>query len=443
MVHERRLKLQRYAYVLTTGLIAVIFLVFSALSFQPELTRTVITAAVILGMVSLILESGIRFNLTVAGVTSFSTVSYMAMIFVLPYPLPPLIGAVTVLLSDLRLRKHWTSLIFNASNFSLTLGITSLIWYYYSDGKSLMSVSSSISTFAILTLIVLLFYSINVFLLNGYIAILQQRPFIYIWLSQDRSTFLPYISLEVVGILLALVWEAAPIIIPFVIVPAIISYVAFEKIERLQHQTQEAMIMMADAIDARDHYTAEHSQRVTDLSLLIADSYGLKGIKRDQLELAARLHDIGKIGISNEMLHKDGPLTDEEWEIMKEHPVIGEELLKPYRQFRHEARIVRSHHERWDGLGYPDGLRRTTIPLAARIIAIADTFDAITSNRPYRSPRSEREAIEEIRNNALLQFDPILVASFLQAMEGRQKVRRLPVATTDEQEERQWSSSAQ
>jgi HD-GYP domain-containing protein (c-di-GMP phosphodiesterase class II) len=135
------------------------------------------------------------------------------------------------------------------------------------------------------------------------------------------------------------------------------------------------------------------------------------------------VHDIGKIGISDQILHKSGPLSDKEWETMRGHPAIGEQMLLPYRQFRHQALIVRSHHERWDGRGYPDNLRGQSIPISARIIGVADAFDAMTSTRPYRPAMSRARAIEEIRKNAAIQFDPMVVASFLQVMEEADKIR--------------------
>jgi HD-GYP domain-containing protein (c-di-GMP phosphodiesterase class II) len=250
----------------------------------------------------------------------------------------------------------------------------------------------------------------------------NRRPFFYIWLTQDLEFLLPYISLQVVGVLFAALWGASPVAIPFLIVPAVTTYVAFETIKRLQSQTQEAMIAMADAIDARDPYTAQHSQRVTDLAVRISEVYGLRAQEIDRVELAARVHDLGKIGISDAILNKAGRLEDHEWELMKAHPAIGEQLLGPYRQFRHESLIVRHHHERWDGRGYPDGVHGNDIPIGSRIIAVADAFDAMTSDRPYRAALSTDYAVDEIRKGALSQFDPQVVASFLHVIDDMQKV---------------------
>ena len=182
---------------------------------------------------------------------------------------------------------------------------------------------------------------------------------------------------------------------------------------------------MAHAIDRRDPYTADHSLRVTELSVRIAEVYGMNERDIERLRIAARVHDIGKIGIGDDVLNKAGRLTDEEWAVMKGHPIISEQLLSPYRQFRHETGIVRSHHERWDGKGYPDGLVGASIPLAARIIAVADTYDAMTTSRPYRPGLSRQIAVDEIRSGALTQFDPQVVASFLQIVDEWSKIRSI------------------
>jgi HD-GYP domain-containing protein (c-di-GMP phosphodiesterase class II) len=229
----------------------------------------------------------------------------------------------------------------------------------------------------------------------------------------------------VVGILAALVYETAPFLMPFLILPAVTTYLAFEMIHRLQRQTQEAMIAMADAIDQRDPYTADHSRRVAELATQIAEAHGMNERDIERIRLASRMHDIGKIGIGNDVLHKNGKLSDAEWEIMRSHPAIGEQLLKPYRQFRHETALVRHHHERWDGRGYPDGLRGKAIPLGARIIAVADSYDAMTTSRPYRAALSRQVAVNEIRDGAVTQFDPQVVASFLQVMDEASRVRSI------------------
>jgi HD-GYP domain-containing protein (c-di-GMP phosphodiesterase class II) len=129
------------------------------------------------------------------------------------------------------------------------------------------------------------------------------------------------------------------------------------------------------------------------------------------------LHDIGKVGICDAILLKTGPLTPEEYEIIKRHPIIGEQIIHHLGYFSREKAIIRHHHERWDGYGYPDGLKEDNIPFLARIMAVADAFDAITSDRPYRDRRSTMEALDELECWASIQFDPKLVIAFRHVIE--------------------------
>ena len=409
--------------------LAIAFLVTSFSLVPVEVTTALLVTAALLGILSLIFEVGIAFPLLINGATSFSTVTFMAMVFLLPFPTPAILGAIVVVINDLWERKPVRSLVFNFSNYALTFGLASWVWYSFSDGRALHELPLSVQSLAMIVAILAIFYLVNVFTLNGYLSIANRRPFTYIWLTQDAEFLLPYVSLQVVGMLFAALWGTAPAAIPFLVVPAVTTYLAFETIKRLQSQTQDAMIAMADAIDARDPYTAEHSQRVTEMAVRIAEAYGLRAQEIDRVELAARVHDLGKIGISDVILNKPGKLEEHEWDLMKAHPVIGEQLLGPYRQFRHESTIVRYHHERWDGRGYPDGLKGNDIPIGSRIIGVADAFDAMTSDRPYRKALPDEVALDEIRKGALSQFDPQVVASFLHVFEDMAKVTPISRAT--------------
>ncbi len=166
------------------------------------------------------------------------------------------------------------------------------------------------------------------------------------------------------------------------------------------------------SLEAKDPYTKLHSQRVTHIALAIAEFTGIKDEELEVLEFAGHLHDIGKIGIRDQVLMKPGRLTREEYEIIKAHPVIGEEIVSHLGLMTQAKAVIRHHHERWDGHGYPDGLKGTETPVLARILAVADTFDAITTDRPYRKGHSPQEALEEIIKNSSTQFDPDVVKTF-------------------------------
>ena len=184
---------------------------------------------------------------------------------------------------------------------------------------------------------------------------------------------------------------------------------------------------LVSALDAKDRYTRDHSTRVTEFTLRIAERMGLNEREMKDLELASLLHDVGKIAVPEKILNKRGRLTDEEFVYIKQHPVAGETILKPIIELQEVARVVRHHHERYDGKGYPDGLKSLEIPIGSRIMSVADTYDSITSDRPYRSADSHNSAVKEIIKCSGTQFDPEVVGFFLEVAKDFAKIGR-PVA---------------
>ncbi|OIJ13036.1 hypothetical protein BKP37_10975 [Anaerobacillus alkalilacustris] len=186
--------------------------------------------------------------------------------------------------------------------------------------------------------------------------------------------------------------------------------------DRLLIQTIQ---MISTTLEKRDAYTAGHSRRVTEYALQIANYMNLSKEERSDLELGALLHDIGKVGVPDYVLLKSGKLTNEEFNLIKLHPVYGDDIIKNIDSLNKIRPIVRSHHERWDGRGYPDRLKGTDIHLLARITCVADAFDAMTSDRPYRKGLMETKAVEIIKNEVGKQFDPEVVEAFLKWKLGR------------------------
>jgi putative nucleotidyltransferase with HDIG domain len=164
----------------------------------------------------------------------------------------------------------------------------------------------------------------------------------------------------------------------------------------------------------RDKETEGHSKRVTELTVKLARSFGLSEPELVQVRWGALLHDIGKMGVPDNILHKPGPLTDVEWVAMKRHPAFAYDLLSPIRYLRLALDIPHYHHEKWDSTGYPDGLKGVQIPLVARIFAVVDVWDALNSDRPYRPAWTEGKVREHIRASSGTHFDPQVVTVFLQ-----------------------------
>ena len=189
-----------------------------------------------------------------------------------------------------------------------------------------------------------------------------------------------------------------------------------EQAQRIQELFLQGVQMLARALEAKDAYTSGHSIRVSQYAVGTAQRLGFDGVSLDGIRLGGELHDIGKIGMREAVLHKPGTLTDEEFRQITEHPALGERMLQPLAQESPDVlRIVRSHHERLDGRGFPDGLRGEKIPIEARIVAVADAFDAMTTERPYRDARQPVDAVEELRRVAGTQLDPAAVEAFVDA----------------------------
>jgi HD-GYP domain-containing protein (c-di-GMP phosphodiesterase class II) len=190
---------------------------------------------------------------------------------------------------------------------------------------------------------------------------------------------------------------------------------------RLHQDLQQAYIQMvlalAQAIESRDAYTAGHSERLVALAEAVARDVGREEKEIEDIRWAARLHDIGKIGVPDSILRKPAALTEPEWMVMHQHPAIGEKILRMVERMRGVAELVRHHQERWDGTGYPDRLRGNEIPIGARILAVVDAYGAITETRPYRAARTHEEAVAEIQRCAGTQFDPQAVEAFCRVIE--------------------------
>jgi putative nucleotidyltransferase with HDIG domain len=194
-----------------------------------------------------------------------------------------------------------------------------------------------------------------------------------------------------------------------------------EQIKRAAKENRDLFLgtirALAAAIDERDPYTRGHSERVTQYSITIARTLGLDEIAIETIRISALLHDIGKIGIDDKVLKKPGFLTPEEFEVMKQHPVKGAHIMKSIEQMREMIPGMKYHHEQWDGNGYPDHLKGEEIPLIARIISVADTFDAMTTNRPYQKALNLEFTLQKIKGNAGIKYDPRVVQALIKAIE--------------------------
>ena len=222
----------------------------------------------------------------------------------------------------------------------------------------------------------------------------------------------------VVGLLGALAAEQQIWALGLLSLPIALVYVAFRRLKEMHDQTRQLLESMADAVDLRDPYTGNHSRRVTDLCAGILHELQNHGPEVALILAAARVHDIGKIGIPDAVLNKPGTLTTEERALMEQHPAHAVTLLRRYPDFKRGVEIVLHHHESWDGRGYPAGLKGHEIPFGARVIAVADSFDAMTSDRPYRAGMPVEKAMSILCNGRGQQWDAAIVDAFLRSIDG-------------------------
>ena len=188
------------------------------------------------------------------------------------------------------------------------------------------------------------------------------------------------------------------------------------RVDELESVNEQTIFAFVRAIDARDPYTARHSEKVAAYAVQLAQALGLPPACVERIRLSGLLHDVGKVALERSLLHKPGRLSDDEWEQVRAHPAMSAHIIGGVERFAEFLPGARHHHERYDGKGYPDGLAGDAIPFDARILAVADAYDAMTSDRSYRAALTHAEALCELRQGAGTQFDPVCVRAFAQLL---------------------------
>ena len=361
---------------------------------------------------------------------------YLASLFTLGPSLSVFLVLVSTFLSELllrwdRLREGWqnfvTPIVFNISQFSVTTAVTGLI-LYLSGYQSLMLREANQYLLAIPACIVYLL--LNLSFVTGIVSLTEGKSFLYSLRRGLREFAIQFLALSMLALLLTVLYSVSLWSLIMAIIPLALVHVSFRSYIKLQTETRRTFEKISQILDKRDHYTAVHSDAVANLAVKIAQGMKLPPEEVEKVEVAGRVHDIGKIAVPDSILLKPGPLSKEEWQVMKQHPLVSAELIKGLEIYAPVADAVRHEHERYNGSGYPDGLKGEEIPLVARIIAAADIYNALTTKRPYREAVTHEEAMEIIRQLRGTDLDPTVADVLLRVLSVQEQSSEKPHCET-------------
>ena len=286
---------------------------------------------------------------------------------------------------------------------------------------------SSLTEIVPLALAYIGYTATNTILVSGILHLTQRIRFSKLVTFNIRNIPFQVLAIGIISILIAVVYTQAPWQTLLVLIPAVGVHLTLRGYTKLRRETQRTLETIVRMLHEHDPYTAEHSEEVADLAEKIAREMELPEDQIEVIRTAARVHDIGKVAIPDSILNKHGPLDDSDWKLVKQHTLVGFDLLKNLEMYSEAAQLVKYEHERWDGTGYPDGLKGEQIPIGARIIHVADVYHALTSDRPYREsqglPRhyDPVEAVRIIQSQSGRQFDPKVVEALVRVISDELK----------------------
>jgi putative nucleotidyltransferase with HDIG domain len=301
-------------------------------------------------------------------------------------------------------RRRSIDVLFNTSQMTITAAIGAGV--YHAGSR----------TFVAAIIAAVAMYITTTTLVAIAVAMMSGRNPAQVWVEAAAVDWKLTAAMYAAGYLLAVISATEPWIALVMLAPIAGIQLALKRAVQMRDQTIAAVESMADVVDKRDPYTGEHSRSVAEHSVRIAHQMRLPEPEVELIRLAARVHDLGKIAVPDEILHKRGRLTDAEFAVMKQHPATGAEILAKFSEYRKGRTLVLAHHERIDGRGYPRGLAGDAIPFGARVIAVADSWDAMTSNRPYREALDKRVAMAELLRGRGIQWDATVVDAFAATM---------------------------
>ncbi len=356
-------------------------------------------------------QSKFSVSFTVSGtVFVAATIAYGAIVGIT-------LAAIGTAVAEMFLKKPLRKLAFNAAQYVCATGLAGLMYHSIvrTDFRPPLSSAATILV-ALLSAVTYLF--INAGLVSTIVAIDIGKSPIQVFAANIPGLLMQNITLFSIGLLVTTVRDLSPLALFIALLPLVGPYLAMRGHRDTQMEIRKTIEALADTVDRRDTSTAQHSERVAMYTQQIIDELGtIRFAEAEAIILAARVHDLGKIAIPDAVLLKPGRLDEGEYWLMRQHPVAGDDILQQLAIYKDSLGVVRHHHERYDGTGYPDGIKGDEIPLGARIVSVADSYDVMTSDRPYARARSVREAKDELLACKGTHFDPKIVDAFVRVLE--------------------------
>ncbi|NPV90727.1 MAG: HD-GYP domain-containing protein [Firmicutes bacterium] len=346
---------------------------------------------------------------------TISFVLHISAVVIIGVPAAVLLAGISSLLVELFSRKPIVKTVFNCSQYMISVFATGFVYYqllglgpdvYFNMHLDLLAFAASAAAYFI----------VNTFMVTIVVS-LTQRLHILDVIAEDLPMIVFYFGATVcLGVPLVLIYRMSPPATILLTLPLVLAHYSFRQYLLIRIESRETIELLADMIDQRDTYTARHSSRVAHYALEVSKRMHLTVKEMNDIYYAARVHDLGKIGIPDAVLQKPDRLTQQELSVMQRHAELGYNVLSRIRLYARSARYVYSHHERPDGCGYPRGLRESEIPKGSQIIAVCDAYDAMTSDRPYRKALSREKAIAELQKHSNTQFFQEVVTVLLEVL---------------------------
>ncbi len=390
------------------GLLVASHGIIATVSSEPARVATLLALTLALQMFSVQVYG--------RGSVSVSAIGILASAFLFDTGTTMAIAVVAAFAHGLRRRGELHKAVFDAANFAVSAAAASLVFQAFDDVRLLAAVLAGIA-----------YAVVNNGLLCLAMSLAERTPWSQIWLERFHWARFHFALFGPLALAATIAYKEVGTagLVAFTLPPALMILSVRQYLERtaaaveeirqanlnLRRAHKDTIAALSRSMEAKDLYTGGHTERVAAVAEGLARRLGFRDDELEAIEIGALLHDIGKIGVPGHVLRKEGPLTDDEWELVRTHPLISDYILSELDLHPFVRQCARSSHERIDGAGYPDGLSGEDIPLPARIVFVADALDALTSTRPYRPARSMLAALAEIREHAGTQFCPRVVAA--------------------------------